>query len=294
MDFMKYKLFYFILSMVIILPGIYFLLTSGLKLGIDFTGGALLEYKFEKEVQSDELRNIVSTQGVEVGRISTSSEGTYIIRTKPLEAEKINLIKNKLTEKYENVEERRVEFIGPVIGNELKTKALIALGVMSLVIVLYIALSFRKVPKPASSLRFGVAAILALLHDVLLVIGIFAILGHFWGVEVDTLFVTAILTIIGFSVHDTIVVFDRIRENLLKHINKNFTEVANISIIQTLGRSLNTSLTVVFVLLALLLFGGETIRWFVVALLIGIISGTYSSIFNATALLVWWEEKLGH
>ena len=179
MDFMKYKLFYFILSMVIILPGIYFLLTSGLKLGIDFTGGALLEYKFEKEVQSDELRNIVSTQGVEVGRISTSSEGTYIIRTKPLEAEKINLIKNKLTEKYENVEERRVEFIGPVIGNELKTKALIALGVMSAVIVLYIALSFRKVPKPASSLRFGVAAILALLHDVLLVIGIFAILGHF-------------------------------------------------------------------------------------------------------------------
>lgn len=294
MDFMRYKLFYFIFSMVIILPGTYFLITSGLKLGIDFTGGALLEYKFEREIENGELKKVISDQAVEVGQITTSSENTYIIRTKPLEQGKIDSIRKVLNEKYGSTEERRVEFVGPVVGNELKTKALIALGVASAAIVLYIALSFRKVPKPASSLRFGIAAIVALLHDALLVIGVFAILGHFLGVEVDIFFVTALLTIIGFSVHDTIVVFDRIRENLLKHINKQFSEVANISVVQTLGRSLNTSLTVVFVLLALLLFGGETIKWFVVALLVGIISGTYSSIFNATALLVWWEEKLGH
>lgn len=294
MDLMRYKLFYFLFSLALILPGLYFLLTSGLRLGIDFTGGALLEYRFEKSIETDELKNMVFKKGVEVGQVLTSGENTYIIRTKPLEQEKIEEIKKSLTEKYGKVEERRVEFVGPVIGKELQQKALLALGVASLMIVLYIAFSFRKVPKPASSWKFGVAAIVALLHDVLLVIGIFAILGHFWGVEVDTLFVTALLTVIGFSVHDTIVVFDRIRENLLKNINKRFTEVANISVVQTLGRSLNTSLTVVFVLLALLLFGGETIKWFVVALLVGIISGTYSSIFNATALLVWWEEKLGH
>ena len=294
MNFMKYKKFYFIFSLVIILPGMFYLVTSGLKLGIDFTGGALLEYQFEKGVKADELRKIISEHGVEVGQIITSGDNTYIIRTKPLEQEKINFIKKTLSEKYGNVEERRAEFVGPVIGTELKKKALLAIAVASLSIVLYIAFSFRKVPKPTSSWRFGIAAVVALLHDVFLVIGIFAILGKFLGVEIDTLFVTALLTVIGFSVHDTIVVFDRIRENLLKHINKNFTEVANISVVQTLGRSLNTSLTVVFVLMALLLFGGETIRWFVAALLVGIISGTYSSIFNATAILVWWEERLGH
>lgn len=181
-----------------------------------------------------------------------------------------------------------------MIGRELSQKALIALLLASLAIVVYIAFSFRRIPKPASSWRFGIAAVVALIHDVLVVVGIFAILGRFLNVEVDTLFITALLTIIGFSVHDTIVVFDRIRENLLKNMGKRFIDVANLSVVQTLGRSLNTSLTVVFVLIALLLFGGETIRWFVVALLVGIISGTYSSIFNATALLVWWEEKLGH
>lgn len=291
---MRFKVFYFVFSFLIILPGIYFLLTSGLKLGIDFTGGALLEYRVQGGVNSEQLRKIIADQGVEVGQVTSSGDDTYIIRTKPLEQNKITEIKKNLSEKYGTVEERRVENVGPVIGVELRQKAIYALILASMAIVLYIWFSFRKVPKPASSLRFGIAAIVALLHDVLLVVGTFAILGKFYGVEVDTLFVTALLTIIGFSVHDTIVVFDRIRENLLKNIGRKFIDVANISVVQTLGRSLNTSLTVVFVLVALLLFGGETIRWFVVALLVGIISGTYSSIFNATALLVWWEEKLGH
>lgn len=286
MNFMKYKFIFFIFSLLIILPGLYFLFTSGIKLGIDFTGGALLEYSFKKEIKGDELKQF--------GQVTPSGQNSYIIRTQFLEQEKVNEITQNLREKYGEVEERRVEFVGPTIGAELQNKALIALGLASISIVLYIAYSFRKVPKPASSLRFGITAIFALLHDVLLVVGVFAILGHFWGVEVDTLFVTALLTIIGFSVHDTIVVFDRIRENLIRNMGRKFTDVVNISIVQTLARSLNTSLTVVFVLLALLLFGGETVKWFVVALLIGIISGTYSSIFNATALLTWWEEKLGH
>src|SRR3989344_2936806 len=213
-DLMRHKILYFIFSLVIILPGLYYLVTSGLQFGIDFTGGSVLGYKLESRVSNEELRKVVTEQGVEV--VSVLSEGNeYTIKTKPIEQEKINQIKKSLTEKYGEVEELRVESVGPVIGNELKSKALMALGLSSLMIVLYIAYSFRKVTKPASSWRFGVCAITALIHDVLLVVGIFAILGKFLGVEIDTLFVTALLTIIGFSVHDTIVVFDRIRENLL-------------------------------------------------------------------------------
>ncbi|MDP3948263.1 MAG: protein translocase subunit SecF [bacterium] len=293
-NLMRYKVWYFVFSLLIILPGLYFLFTSGLKLGIDFTGGALLEYSFGKGINLDELNKQISSQGIEIGKIISSENNTYIIRTKPLEQDKINNLKSYLNEKFGKVTERRVEFVGPVVGSELRQKAIIAVALASIVIVLYIAFSFRKIPKPASSWRFGITAVLALAHDILVVVGVFAILGKFLSVEVDTLFVTAILTVIGFSVHDTIVVFDRIRENLTKHMGKKFIDIANLSVIQTLGRSLNTSLTVVFVLLSMFLFGGETIRWFVVALLVGIISGTYSSIFNATALLVWWEEKLGH
>ncbi len=294
MNIMKYKVFYFVFSILIILPGLYFLITSGLKLGIDFTGGALIEYKFEKALDTSDLKKEIAITGVEASSIVESGENTYIIRTKPLEQNSLNNLKTDLIKKYGKLEERRVENVGPTIGGELRQKAFLALILSSIVIVLYITYSFRKLPKPASSWRFGIAAIVALIHDVLVVVGVFAILGKFLRIEIDTLFVTALLTVIGFSVHDTIVVFDRIRENLIKNMGKKFIDVANLSVIQTLGRSLNTSLTVVFVLTALLLFGGETIKWFVVALLVGIISGTYSSIFNATALLVWWEEKLGH
>lgn len=294
MKLMRFKVLYFLFSLGLIVPGIYFLAISGLRLGIDFTGGALLEYKLSKPVDTNQLKSDVSSLGVEVSQVTSSSENTYIFRTKQINQPKIDAVKNSLNQKYGPVEERQAQNIGPVIGAELKQKAVSALLLASLMIVLYIAYTFRKVPKPTSSWRFGITAVVALLHDILMVVGMFAVLGKFLGVEVDTLFVTALLTVIGFSVHDTIVVFDRIRENLNKHLGSKFIEVADLSIVQTLGRSLNTSLTVVFVLLALLLFGGETIRWFVAALLIGIVSGTYSSIFNATALLVWWEEKLGH
>lgn len=291
---MDKKWWFFILSGLIILPGFFSLIFYGLNLGVDFKGGTLLEYKFEKQINKDNLKQEFTDKGADVATITETGISTYIIKTKPIDEKKITEVKNVLSEKYGGIEEVRVENVGPVIGAETTRNAFLAVALASIMIILYLALAFRKVPKPTSSWRFGVTAVVALLHDVLVVVGIFSLLGHFLGVEVDVLFVTALLTVIGFSVHDTIVVFDRIRENLPKHLSMNFSQVANISITQTLARSLNTSLTVVFVLLALLLFGGETIKWFVVALLVGIISGTYSSIFNATALLVVWEEKLGH
>lgn len=291
---MSKKRWFFALSLVIILPGIVSLALFGLRLGVDFTGGALLEYQFEKGVEKDILKNELTKSGLEVSSITDSGIHTYIIKTKPASEQAISQAKNKLVEKFGSVLDVRVENVGPTIGAETTKNAFIALVLASVMIVVYLGFAFRKVPKPASSWKFGITAVIALLHDVLVLVGIFSILGYFWGVEIDTLFVTAALTVIGFSVHDTIVVFDRIRENLPKHLSKSFTQVADISIKQTLVRSLNTSLTVVFVLLALLLFGGESIKWFVVALLVGIISGTYSSIFNATALLVLWEERLDH
>lgn len=293
-NLMRYKVWYFVFSLLIILPGLYFLLTSGLKLGIDFTGGALLEYQFSRKIDINDLKQQIQQQSIEVGQIAPGVDNIYIIRTKPVDQNKVTKLTSYLNTKFDKVTERRIEFVGPIIGAELQKKAMIAVVLASVVIVLYIVFSFRRIPKPQSSWRFGITAVLALIHDILVVVGAFAILGKFLGVEIDTLFVTALLTVIGFSVHDTIVVFDRIRENLTKHIGKKFIDVANLSVVQTLGRSLNTSLTVVFVLTALLLFGGETLRWFIAALLIGIVSGTYSSIFNATAMLVWWEEKLGH
>lgn len=283
---MKYKVWFFVISTILIIPGIIFIFMGGLKFGIDFTGGALLEYKFDRPVNKDELASF--------GQVVESGENTYILRTPAVSHDGLEKIKGQITDKLGKFEVRREENVGPTIGKELEQKAILALVISWVTIILYITFAFRKLPKPASSFRFGISAIAALVHDVLLLIGAFAIFGYFWHVEVDTLFVTALLTVVGFSVHDTIVVFDRIRENLPKNIGKKFETVVDISISQTLARSLNTSLTVVFVLTALLLFGGITIKWFVVALLIGIVSGTYSSIFNAAAILSWWEEKLGH
>lgn len=293
-DLMGKKNWYFIFSLLVMLPGLLVLLTSGIKLGIDFTGGTLLEYKFEKAISREELGKKLQENNIEVSSINSSGENTYVIKAKPMEEKEAVQLKTSLASAAGQVEEVRSESVGPVVGGETSKNALLALGLASLMIVLYLALAFRKMPKPASSWRFGVAAVAALIHDVLVVVGVFAIFSKLYNVEIDVLFVTALLTVVGFSVHDTIVVFDRIRENLPKHLSKKFSQVANLAVVQTLARSLNTSLTVVFVLLALLLFGGESIRWFVVALLVGIISGTYSSIFNATALLVLWEEKLGH
>lgn len=292
MNIIGKKYWYLIFSAIIIIPGLVSLFLYGLNLSIEFTGGSRLTLVFEKnltENQVSQIKDVFTESNVRISSLEKSDK-TIFVKTAPLDQKKDTEIVNKIKEKVGNFNQAGYETVGPVIGSEITLNAIKAIVIASILIVLYITWSFRQVPKPASSLRFGVAAIAALIHDVLLLLGVFSILGHFFGVEIDSLFVTAVLTVIGFSVHDTIVVFDRIRENLKRMGSENFSEVVNDSILQTFDRSLNTSLTVVLVLFALLLFGGDTIRWFVVALLIGIISGTYSSIFNAAPLLVIWQE----
>ncbi len=283
-NFMKYKWLYFGISLLILIPGVFSLFRYGLRLSIDFTGGTLLE------IQSSpaDFKKIASDQKLDLSSVQSSAEGIYLLRFKSLDASQSAKFQAAIGT---GVVEKRYESVGPVVGAEMTKKALLAVVLASLAIVVYIAWSFKGVPKPYSSWKFGVSAVVALLHDALVVLGLFSLFGHLYHVEIDALFVTAILTVIGFSVHDTIVVFDRVRENLPKMYNKPFSEIVDFSLTETLVRSLNTSLTVILTLTALLLFGGETIRWFVVALLVGIVSGTYSSIFNAAPLLVIWETK---
>ncbi|MEK7605288.1 MAG: protein translocase subunit SecF [Patescibacteria group bacterium] len=292
LDIIKRKNLYFLISLIVIVPGIISLILFGLKLSIEFTGGSRMILTFPKTptdrtVQS--VRNAFATGKVEV--VSTQTSGKdLIVRAAPVDEKQAAKISNQIHALAGDFKQESFESIGPVIGAETTTHAFYSVLLASALIVLYIGISFRKVPKPASSWRFGVCAIVALLHDVLVVVGIFSLLGHFFNVEVDSLFITALLTVIGFSVHDTIVVFDRIRENLLRVSGVPFATIVNNSILQTIVRSLNTSLTAMLVLLTLLIFGGASVYWFVVALLIGIASGTYSSIFNASPLLVVWHE----
>ncbi|MBI2614034.1 MAG: protein translocase subunit SecF [Candidatus Levybacteria bacterium] len=292
MNIIGRKNWYFGLSLLVLIPGIIAIFLWGLNLSIDFTGGSRLTLAFDNRVSEKQVETvniILKKENIKAANIEKADKLIFV-RTAPIDSTQNNKLINELSREFRDVRQQEFETIGPVIGQETTLNALKAVGIASILIILYITWSFRGVPKPASSFRFGICAIIALIHDVLVVVGVFAILGHFFGVEVDSLFVTAILTVIGFSVHDTIVVFDRIRENLRKMGGADFSKTVNESIIQTIGRSLNTSLTVILVLIALLLFGGESIRWFVVALLIGIISGTYSSIFNASPLLVLWQE----
>lgn len=286
------KNWYFLFSLLVIIPGIISLFMWGLQLSIDFTGGSRLTLLFPKSVNEqtvETIKQVFEEEKVEDIIIQTSDK-RVIVRTRPMTEKQNATILHTLEGKVGKFQQESFETIGPTIGNEITLNALKSIVVASVLIVFYIAWSFRSVPKPLSSWRFGICAIAALLHDVLLLIGIFSLLGHFFGVEVDSLFVTALLTVIGFSVHDTIVVFDRIRENTRRITGVSFSQLVNDSILQTLVRSLNTSFTAILVLFTLLIFGGDSLRWFVVALLIGIISGTYSSIFNAAPLLVTWQE----
>ncbi len=291
-DIIGKKYLYFLISGIVIIPGIISLILWGVRPAIDFTGGTLLEFKVQNEklkIDNDEMKKIIESAGIDIGSMQVTGKQTYLLRLKSLEKDKKLSLQKALTDKYGEIKEENYETVGPTIGKETTENAVKSVLIASLAIIIYIAWAFRQIPKPYSSFKFGVCAVLALIHDVLVIVGMFSLFGHFYKVEVDSLFFTAVLTIMGFSVHDTIVVFDRIRENL-KRSNLSFPEVVNESILQTLARSLSTSLTVIFTLVALLLFGGESIHWFVMALLIGIISGTYSSIFNAAPLLVVWEE----
>lgn len=291
MKFMNKKGLYFAISLLLLIPGLISLVMFGLRFSIDFTGGSLIEIQTSEVVSTEKIKSITQSQDIEVSSVASAGEKVILIRTKPITQEKNNQLKTELQKQIGPITERRFETVGPTIGAELSRKAILAVVVASVAIIVYLAWSFRGIPKPYASWKFGVSAVIALIHDVLVVLGVFSLLGHFYHVEIDALFVTAVLTVIGFSVHDTIVVFDRIRENVTKMPKSSFYDVVDFSLTETIARSLITSVTVILTLLSLLLFGGESIRWFVVALLIGILSGTYSSIFNAAPILAIWEER---
>ncbi len=304
----KYKFIWFMLSAVLLIPGIcgmiYLTINSDthapLKVGIDYTGGTVLQYAVDKKVESDMLGTLrsalakndvenASLQIINVNETSSSKTKDIIaVRTQFFDTDKANEVEDKITKsvksQYPKAELVSTSSIGPTLGKELFKNALIALSLACLGIVAYLTFRFQ--------FDFAIAAILALIHDVLFILGVFALLGIFFGVQIDGLFVTALLTVIGFSVHDTIVVFDRIRENLRYYAKKmSFGEIVDASVNQTLARSINTSLTTLITLLALYFFGGTTTKDFVLAMALGIIIGTYSSIFFASMLVDWWREK---
>lgn len=294
----KRKIFYTI-SIALVSVSLIGWFLWGLKYGIDFTGGSLMDVSYsEARPDMDQLKNSFKDLGIEPVIVQPSGDKDYIFRFKDVPEAKHQEILQAISQiKIENVSdnkltENKFESIGPSLGKELKSKAFQAIIIVLIFIVLYIAYAFRKVSKPVESWKYGVAAIIALTHDIIIVTGVFVFLGKFIGVEVDSLFVTALLTILGFSVHDTIVTFDRLRENLFKSRTfENFEEIINISINQTMIRSINTSLTTFLALLAILLFGGESTRYLALALSIGIIVGTYSSIFVASPLLLLFNKK---
>ena len=290
-NLMAKRNWFFALSALIIIPGVISLLIFHLKLGIDFTGGSLLRYSFTQSVQAADVQQAFASVGITDVEVQTTipSQGAQsaIVRAPNLNITQIESAETALKAKFGNVTRDSADTVGPLIGQQTTRNAIFAVIAASVIILLYIWWAFRRLEKPY---RYGTCAIIALLHDVLVVVGLWSIFGKVFGFEVDALFVTGVLTVVGFSVHDTVVVFDRIRENLIKRAGATFETTVNNSLVQTLARSLNTSLTVLFTLLALSLFGGVTIRNFVLVLLIGIASGTYSSIFNASALLVVWEN----
>lgn len=283
------KLWYAI-SLIMIVPGIISLWMYGLQLGIDFNSGQVSTV--QGNPRAEVVKEITAPLGLkDVSVVSLGSNQTEIRFRDPSPQANHEANHQKLKEGLaaKGITELSFDSVGPTVSKSIALNAIGALVAVSLAIVLYIAYAFRNAPRPVSPWSFGFMAIIALLHDALFVLGIFSLLGHFFGVEIDALFVTAILTVIGFSVHDTIVVFDRIRENLRRRKGE-FEDIVNASILETLARSINTSVTVILTLLALFLFGGESIRLFVLALLIGIASGTYSSILNASPLLVTWHN----
>lgn len=284
-----------------------FIFLWGFNFGIDFTGGSLMEIKFhEKNPNTSELRSNLNELNLSSLVVQATENETFILKFKEIDTNSHELVSEKLKqfsidlnadkveslgeEKTSFFEEIRYESVGPSIGKELKSKSFNTIFIVLILIILYVALAFRKVSKPVSSWNYGVSAIIALFHDVLIVLGVFAFLGKFYGVEINTPFIAAILTVLGYSVNDTIIVFDRIRENLPKS-ETNFVETIDRSIKQVLVRSINTSFTTLLVLLSILFLGGETIRDFVLALSIGIFVGTYSSIFIASSLLVLFDRK---
>ncbi|MGE5224593.1 MAG: protein translocase subunit SecF [Omnitrophica WOR_2 bacterium] len=291
LDIVGKRYFFFGLSLLVIIPGMIALIVWGMPLSIDFTGGSLLEIKFNSGTapEPSQVIALYDSHGYPDSQVQTSQKDTLIIRSKSMEDATKTTLVNEMSKQF-NSQITILSFtsVGPSVGQEVTRTAGYAVIAAAVFIMGYITLAFRGVQH---AFRYGVSAVIAMLHDILVVVGIEALLGHFLGWEADALFLTALLTVIGFSVHDTIVVFDRIRENANVHRRIPYETMVNHSIVQTLDRSINTQLTVMITLLSLALFGGTTTRHFVTILLIGVFSGTYSSIFNAASILVVWENR---
>lgn len=291
MNLLGHRYFFFIFSLCIIIPGLLIAIFYGLNLSVDFTGGTMLEFQFEsgKTPPPAEIVRLYNQFNVEDVQVTTTGNETTIARSSFVDDETRSAILQEIEDTFqETVTVLRFDSVGPTIGREVAVRAAIAVSVAALIVVIYITYAFRGIPH---AFRYGVCAIIAMLHDVAIVISLAAIGGIFWGWQVDALFLTALLTVIGFSVQDKIVVFDRIRENTNIYRRLPFETLVNHSIIQTLQRSINTQLmTVEFMLLALALLGGITLSEFAIILLVGLFSGTYSSIFIAAPVLVVWEN----
>ncbi|MBM3256449.1 MAG: protein translocase subunit SecF [Candidatus Moranbacteria bacterium] len=288
----RWRKIWFALSGFLIASSLVMLAVRGLKMGTDFTGGSLLEYEYQDSTPDIAvIRSNISELGFEGFNIQPYGEKGVLVRAPELkEADH-----QKILQAFEGKgEEKRFESVGPTIGKELRRTTFYATILVVIFILLYVSWAFRKVTQfgKINAWVYGAVTVIALFHDIIILTGAFVIIGHYFGVEVDTSFVAALLTTLGYSVNDTIVVFDRIRENLLKSsTGETFSQIAEKSVNETLARSLSTSFTAVLTLMAMFLFGGETIRYFVLALIIGITAGTYSSIFLASPLLVWWEKR---
>ena len=290
MNILGKRYIFFGLSLLIILPGIITLFAGGLPLSIDFTGGSLLEVSFAsaKPAPADIIA-IYQDSNIKDVQVQTSETGSYIIRSEFLENDVRDAVLAEMTSKISEPKVIRFDSVGPSIGEQVTSRATMAVVVSSILVVLFIAWSFRGIQ---NAFRYGICAILAMIHDVAIIFSVTAIGGLLFGWEIDSLFLTALLTVIGFSMQDTIVVFDRVRENLNIFRRLEFETLVNHSIVQTLQRSINTQLmTVEFLLLSLAMFGGVTLQEFSVVLLVGLMSGTYSSIFIAAPILVVWENK---
>ncbi len=292
MFIIKHKKIFISVSVVLVIISAILLSVFGLKIGIDFKGGALIEvaYKDARPVQT-EVESAISSLDLGEVLIQPTGDLGYILKTKDLTDAEHTALLTALGEEGKNVpEEKSFNSIGPSVGRELTRKAIVAIILVSLAIIFFIAYAFRKVSKPVSSWRYGLIAIFTLLHDVAIPVGLFTLMSKFYGAEVDTLFVVAVLTVLGLSVSDTIVVFDRIRENLKNHVSTDFNETVGKSLEQVYPRSINTSLTVILVLLCLFFFGPSSTKYFALMLTAGMFFGTYSSIFLASPILVWVEE----
>jgi preprotein translocase subunit SecF len=289
MQIIRHHKIYFSISIMLVLASLVGLLLWGLNLGIDFTGGTLMEIEFLEERPSNQEIQEKLTD-LELGQISLQSTGQkgLILRLKALDEETHQMILEKIG--LEQISEKRFESVGPLIGSELKRKTSWAIGLALLAIILYIAWAFRKISKPVASWQYGLVAITALFHDIFITLGFFSVLGYYWNIEIGLPLVAAFLTILGYSVNNSIVIFDRARENLLKSNWTDFEETINQSVNQSVTRCLNTALTTLFVLLAIFFLGGQSIKYFALALVVGIVIGTYSSIFITSPLIVVWQK----